>query len=115
MIDRQRRTHDAVGKGALAHMKLLCGFAALRMMQEGALATLSREKLVGTRQVYNSRLHKIPVFQSHTDGTFTYAPTVVGCSVDGINNPHIFMRKVMCIFFFAEETATRKEYAEMLA
>jgi hypothetical protein len=78
-------------------------YGEMRMMQESTLATFSRKKLVGSRQIYYSQFHIGIMSQSNTDAAFTNASSIIGSTIDWVDNPNIFVGKVMSILFLAEK------------
>ena len=49
------------------------------------------------------------MLQSYADGALVDATAVVGCAVDGIDNPCVFLSQLMAVFFLAKEAAAGKQ------
>ena len=96
-------------------MNLLRGLPASGMLEKGSLASASSEKLIGSRQIDSRHLHLLFVPKANANGTFADASAVVGGSVDGVDNPQVFVACVVDVFLLTDEAAARKQFAEPLA
>ena len=78
-------------------------------IEESTLMTNGCEEFFRTGKENSRELHVIVVLQSHADGTLVNATAVIGRTVDGINNPRVFMVESMTVFFLTKETASRQQ------
>ena len=81
----------------------------------GSLAFLRMKELVGARKIDHSHPHLVRLFQSDADGTLVNPSAIVGCPINRIDNPGIFMSHIVDLFFFTEESGCRHECGQLVA
>ena len=64
------------------------------------------KQFVGSRQIDNRHDHLVSFAQPDTDGTMLDASTVVGGSVDGVDDPSVGRCYRPLILLFAQKTAS---------
>ena len=102
MIYGEGRTHHGIGKRTVGDMYGV-------PVEEGSMPLLSREHLARAWHIDYSHDDVGIVAQAHADGTLVYATAIVGCAVDGVDNPQVLVVDVAQACLLAQEATARQQ------
>ena len=96
VIDGECGTHDAVLEGTVGNVYRLA-------VEECAFAALGMEEFVGAREIDYTHLHVVIMPETYADGALAYTTGIVGCAVDRVDNPCVFVGCIVDVLFLADE------------